>query len=171
MNGETTPVRIVRAEAGDAQIASVLVHESFDRFVAADWTPDARAAFLAEASVEKLRDGIAAAAYAALAMRDGVALGFIYLPTPALLAMLFVHPQHLGQRIGSLLWEAARTHVETHHPQTRTVELNASSYGVPAYRAMGFYPISEPYIKSGAIATRMACWLPARTLERAPASR
>lgn len=171
MNDEATPVCIVRAEAGHAELASALVQESFDRFVATDWTAAARAAFLAEASVEKLRGGLEDAAYAALALRGDAALGFIYLPTPALLAMLFVHPQHLGQRIGSLLWEAARAHLEAHHPQTRTVELNASNYGVPAYRAMGFYPISEPYLKSGAIATRMACWLPARTLERAPSSR
>ena len=47
------------------------------------------------------------------------------------------------------------------------VELNSSPYAVPAYRALGFFPISEPFRRQGAVATRMACWLPGRALARA----
>jgi hypothetical protein len=46
-------------------------------------------------------------------------------------------------------------------------QLNSSPYAVDAYRALGFFPISHAYKRDGAVATRMACWLPGRRLERA----
>jgi ribosomal protein S18 acetylase RimI-like enzyme len=70
--------------------------------------------------------------------------------------MLFVHPQHLRQGIGRALWESARTHIESALPQTKTVELNATPYSVAFYQSLGF-------VVKGARATRMACWLPARS--------
>jgi hypothetical protein len=46
--------------------------------------------------------------------------------------MLFVHHAQLGKGIGARLWEAARLHVDSHHPDVKTVELNASPYAVTA---------------------------------------
>lgn len=161
------PPEILIADERHAEMASALVRESFDRYIAAQWEPQACEAFLQEASVERLRAALPVAAYGAIAMLQGEPAGFIFLPTPSLLAMLFVRPAHLGQGIGAGLWAAARSHLEAHHPDTKTVEVNASTYGVAAYRAMGFYPISEPFRVRGAVATRMACWLPGRTLASA----
>lgn len=160
--------QIVPATAEHAAAASALVRESFDRFVAPDWEAQACAVLYTEASVERLTLAIPAATYAALAqVGDGFA-AFILLSRPSLLGMLFVRPSHVRQGLGALLWEAARAHVEAQYPDTKTVELNASPYAVPAYRAMGFYPISEPFRRGGALATRMACWLPGRALQRTP---
>ncbi|MEO5669461.1 MAG: GNAT family N-acetyltransferase, partial [Ramlibacter sp.] len=80
--------------------------------------------------------------------------------------LFFVAPGHLHRGIGRTLWEGARTYLEERHPETKTVELTSSPYALPAYKALGFFPISEPFHRGGAIATRMACWLPGRALER-----
>ena len=78
--------------------------------------------------------------------------------------MLFVHPQSLRQGIARSLWEAVRTDVEARHPEVTTVELNSTPYAIAAYHALGFAEISEPFDLDGCVATRMACWLPARRL-------
>jgi GNAT superfamily N-acetyltransferase len=155
---------VVVATEDHAQIVSEIVRASFDHFVAPDWQPEARDVFFAETSAEKLRLAISSSTYAALAETSDGFAGFILMARPSLLAMLFVRPRNVRQGIGALLWEAARGHIETHYPETKTVELNASSYAVAAYRAMGFFPISEPFRRSGSLATRMACWLPGRAL-------
>jgi hypothetical protein len=49
------------------------------------------------------------------------------------------------------------------------VELNSSPYAVGAYKALGSFLLSKPYKPEGAVATRMACWLPVRGLETAQA--
>jgi GNAT superfamily N-acetyltransferase len=158
------PPTLVTATAHHAEVACELVQQSFDHFVAPQWEPRAREVLYAESSVAKLRLAIPAATFAALARADDEFAGFILMPKPSLLAMLFVRPHRVRQGIGAMLWNAARTHVEAHHPETKTVELNASPYAVAAYRAMGFYPISEPFRRAGSVATRMACWLPGRAL-------
>lgn len=154
------------AEVADAAAISLLVQDGFTQFVAPDWEPQARTVFMSESSTERFVLSIPAAAYAAIAQLDGQLVGFILLPTPAVLAFLFVHPTWLRRGIASRLWEAARVHLETHCPATKTVELNSSPYAVAAYRALGFYPISEPFRRGGCLATRMACWLPGLSLAR-----
>ena len=44
------------------------------------------------------------------------------------------------------------------------MELNSTPYAIEFYRALGFVPISAEFVRDGARATRMACWLPARAL-------
>lgn len=84
------------------------------------------------------------------------------MPNPALLGLLFVHPQALRQGIGKILWEHARSHIETEHPSVQTIELNATPNAISFYRSVGFVPISAEFNNAGSRATRMACWLPAR---------
>ena len=91
----------------------------------------------------------------------------ILLPRPTLVQLLFVAPNHLRKGIGRALWNAARAHLEEKHSGVTTVELNSSPYALAAYKALGFFPISEPFRRKGAVATRMACWLPGKALERA----
>ncbi|MFT3664977.1 GNAT family N-acetyltransferase [Piscinibacter sp.] len=154
-------------EAADAAAISALVRHGFDRFVAPDWTPEARQVFFEQSSAERLAALVPAAAFAAVAERDGRLVGFILLSAPSVLAFLFVAPDHLRQGIARRLWEAARTHVEANFPAVTTVELNASPCAVDAYEALGFYPISQPFRRGGCLATRMACWLPGRALAQA----
>jgi GNAT superfamily N-acetyltransferase len=154
------------ATVEDAEDASALVHLSFRELAAADWQPDANEGFLAESSPVVLRNKLQSPAYAAIAeteTRD--AAGFILITDPSVLTLLFVHPRYLRQGIGRALWEAARAHIESAFPQIKTVELNATPVAVGFYRSLGFVPISSAFRYKGARGTRMACWLPARSLK------
>ena len=155
------------AVVADAPAISALVQDSFNQFVAPDWQAEAREVFMTESTVERFTSSIPDATYAGVAHVGDQLVGMVLMPTPSVLAFMFVRPGMLRAGIGSLLWEAARSHIETTHPSVKTVELNSSPYAVAAYRAYGFYPISQPFRRGGCLATRMACWLPGRALAAA----
>ena len=148
----------------DAESAASLVKLSFDRLSAEYWAPEARHVFLTEASPEGLRSAIATCAYSAVVFDDSRLVGILLMKSPTVLSLLFVHPSCLRRGIGSLLWEQARSHLSSHFPEVRTVELNATPNSVTFYRKIGFVPLSTEFEFKGCRATRMACWLPARTL-------
>lgn len=152
----------------DAPAVSELVHASFRAHVAADWESVAQESLLTDTSTEKLAARIAESVIVLVHEDAGSILGVILLLRPNLVQLCFVAPGYLGQGIGRSLWEAARTRLEERFPEVKTVELNSSPYAVAAYKALGFYPISEPFLRGGAVATRMACWLPGRALAVAP---
>lgn len=148
----------------EAATASEVVQASFIALAAADWEPQAQQVFLAGSSPEALAEKLKVAAYAAGSFAAGEMVGFLLMPTPTLLGMLFVHPQRLRQGIAKALWETARVHIESAFPTNKTVELNATPYAMQFYRSLGFVPISAEFKREGCRATRMACWLPARAL-------
>jgi GNAT superfamily N-acetyltransferase len=154
------------AKTTDAVAMAELVQETFNQFVAPEWEPQARTAFMTQSSSERFTALIPEAAFAAIAEAKGELIGVILLPTPSLLGFLFVRANWHRRGVASQLWESARAHLESEHPEIKTVELNSSPYAVAAYKALGFYPISQPFRRGGCLATRMACWLPGRALER-----
>jgi GNAT superfamily N-acetyltransferase len=156
------------ANANDAEQASRLVHASFRALAAHDWSPEATEAFRAGSTPDRLREKIAGAAYAAVAQSAEQTVGFLLMPSPAMLGMLFVHPAWSLRGIGRRLWEGARAHVEVEFPGIKTIELNATPFALSFYRSLGFAPISAPFVVNGARAIRMACWLPARALGAEP---
>jgi GNAT superfamily N-acetyltransferase len=160
-----TLIRIASPE--DATAISQLVQSSFRACVAPDWELEAQESFYDETTAEKLAARLRESAFAAVYEVDAKVEGVIVLPRPNLVQLCFVATEHLRHGIGGALWEAPRAHLEENHPEVKTVELNASPYAVAAYKAMGFYPISKQYRRRGWVATRMACWLPDRGLERA----
>jgi GNAT superfamily N-acetyltransferase len=153
------------SQSADAEMASALVQQSFIQLVGPDWEQHAVNTFLAETSGNCLRDLISKAAFTAVAEVQGRLVGFILMPSPALIGLLFVKPNFLRNGIAKSLWQAARRHIETTCKEVKTVELNSTPYAVAAYRALGFYPISEPFRRGGCLATRMACWLPGDALQ------
>ena len=152
-------------QPSETEDVSVLVQRSFAKFVAPDWEAIAVSTFMAETSGECIRKLIDTAAFHAVAETQGQLLGFILMPNPSLIGLLFVSPDHLRAGIAKSLWQSARRHVEAEFKTAKTVELNSSPYAVSAYRALGFYPISEPFRRGGCVATRMACWLPSEALQ------
>lgn len=158
------PVRDARPE--DAPAISSLVHASFLAHVAPDWEAVAKETLLRDTSAEKLAARIAESVIVLVYEEAGTILGVILLPRPTLVQLCFVASGHTGKGIGRSLWEVARARLEEKFPDVKTVELNSSPYAVAAYRALGFYPISEPFLRGGAVATRMACWLPGKGLAR-----
>jgi GNAT superfamily N-acetyltransferase len=160
-------MQVRRASPEDAPAISSLVQAGFIAYIAKDWEAAAGQSFLEGTSAAKLAPVISDASFVAVCEDEVQTLGVISLPRPTLVQLLFVAPGHLGRGIGKSLWEAARAHVEETYPEVKTVELNSSPYAVLAYKALGFFPISEPFRREGAVATRMACWLPGRALARA----
>lgn len=156
-----------QASVDDAVAISNLVQAGFIEHVAPDWELCARRDFLNDTSAEKLAARIAEATFVAVYEDDGQILGVISLPRPTLVQLFFVASSHLRTGVGRALWEDARAHLEELYPEVNTVELNSTPYALPAYKALGFFPISEPFRRRGAVATRMACWLPGRALDRA----
>lgn len=145
-----------------AERISALIHLSFSALSAADWEPEARQVFLGESSPSVIAEALQSPAFAAVEVESSELTGFILLRKPSLLAMLFVHPEHLRKGVARRLWEAARAHIEATFPEVKTVELNSTPYAFNAYRALGFVPISREFAIGGCRSTRMACWLPAR---------
>lgn|SRR5579863_1537002 len=160
----TNDLSLRAVDANDAAGASALVRVSFVELPAQDWENQAQQRFLAESGVEPLARKIVAASCAIGAFAGERIVGFLLMPTPTLLGMLFVHPTRLRQGIGTKLWEFARTRLESEFKEVRTVELNSTPCAVEFYRALGFVPISAEFVRRGSRATRMACWLPARAL-------
>jgi GNAT superfamily N-acetyltransferase/ketosteroid isomerase-like protein len=152
----------------DAEAASALVQRSFAAHVAAHWSPSARAHFHAESSAGTLRAALQAPAVALLWEGGHGPLGFLLMRRPGVLDMLFVDSAAQHQGIARALWTAARGMLEARHAEQRTVELNAAPDAVPAYRRLGFAPLSSVFDRDGARAVRMACWLPARALHAEP---
>ena len=148
----------------EARLASGLVQQSFSDLAASDWEPHARQAFLNESAPIALSKALNTAIFAAGAFVEGAMVGFVLMPKPSQLSMLFVHPDHLRRGIARQLWDKARSHVETNFPEIKTIELNATPYAVNFYRSVGFVPISAEFTGDGCRATRMACGLHARGL-------
>lgn len=160
----TSDLSLRALDANDAARVSALVQVSFLDLVARDWETQAQQRFLAESGVEVLASKIVAATCAMGAFAGEQIVGFLLMPSPVLLGMLFVHPTRLRQGIGTRLWELARARVESEFTEVRTVELNSTPCAVEFYCTLGFVPISAEFVRGGARATRMACWLPARAL-------
>lgn len=152
------------AQPMEAEGVSAVVQRSFAALVAPDWEPTAIKRFLAETTGDCIGKLIETAAFHAVAEAQGRLVGFILLPNPSLIGLLFVSPDHLRTGIAKGLWQSARRHIETEFKAVKTIELNSTPYAVGAYRALGFYPISEPFRRRGCVATRMACWLPGEAL-------
>jgi GNAT superfamily N-acetyltransferase len=153
------------ATVADASAISALVCAGFNEHIAPAWEPQAQRHFHAENQADMLVSKIADAALCLVFEQGTELLGVIFLPRPTLVQLFFVAPDHLRQGIGRKLWRAVRAELEQHHTDVRTVELNSSPYAVAVYQALGFFPISKAYRRKGAVATRMACWLPGESLE------
>lgn len=160
------------ASLADAQAVSELIHVSFSALAAADWSQSAGATFLAESAPHALAGAVASSVLGLVATSADRPVGFLLMPTPRLLSLLFVHPDYLRNKIGTELWESARSKIEAGSPEVQTVELNATPNSVRFYRSLGFVPLSKEFEYRGCRATRMACWLPARsrgcTVDNAP---
>jgi GNAT superfamily N-acetyltransferase len=148
--------RLRPAYPADAMSVSALVRESFLHRAARDWTASAVDVFLNESSAPVLADRIGASAYAAIACSDRTMAGFLLLPVPSTLGMLFVAPTYQLMGVGRALWERALWYVATQHPEVGTIELNATPYATAFYRRLGFEETDGEFVVAGCRATRMA---------------
>ncbi|MDZ7813329.1 MAG: GNAT family N-acetyltransferase [Ideonella sp.] len=151
-------LRIEAARPDQAEAISHLVRLSFTRLAAADWAPSAAERFLSDMAAERLAVVLAGASFAATCWAEERMVGVMVMPDPSRVDLLFTHPDALRQGVAGALWQAALQHLAEHHPAVRTVALNATPNAVPAYRALGFWPLSHPFEVDGCHAVRMAYW-------------
>lgn len=88
-------------DANDALVASALVRVSFLDLAAQDWEHQAQQRFLAESSAEAVARKIVAATCTTGAFAGEQIVGFLLMPAPTVLSMLFVHPTRLRHGIGT----------------------------------------------------------------------
>jgi GNAT superfamily N-acetyltransferase len=155
---------VIPATQDMAERISALIHRSFTELCANDWETGATRVLLEETSPTAMSVALQQPAFAAAEVQGEELIGFLLMPKPLLLSLLFVHPAQLRKGVARRLWQAAREHIEATYPDTKTVELNSTPYAIRAYRALGFVPISTEFVRRGCRVTRMACWLPARAL-------
>lgn len=163
--------RIREAVPDDADRLSDLVRCSFLTLGAEGWSEAARAHLLQHTSAEVLRDALQAPAVALVCEAGddaGELWGGLLMRRPDELQILFVDPTQVRRGMGRALWAVARERLSLHHPDVRTVGLNATTHAVAAYRRLGFAPISSAFERGGAVAVRMACWLPGAALQATP---
>ena len=106
----------------DAAAASAVAHRSFAAFVAPDWEPQATEYFDAHSTPEVLHEMLASCACMAGGFSEGTLIGFILMPQPSFVRMLFVEPSAMRQGVGRQLWEFARAQIERSFPKVATVE-------------------------------------------------
>ena len=151
-------------QASDAEAASLMALDSFERYIAESWSPTACDEYRALVSWQGLSKSLEECACSVGAFDDQRLVGFLLMPRANLIQMFFVDPDLVGRGIGRNLWLQARREIEAKFPDVKTIELNASPYAVGFYRSMGFAPISKEFTSKGFRATRMACWLAAQAL-------
>jgi GNAT superfamily N-acetyltransferase len=144
----------------DAERMSALVRAEFDRRVAGDWSEAACSTFREEAGPCRLMRVIEDAFFCEICIVDDDVAGMVAFPSPDLLALSFVAAEHCRQGIGSALIEHGIREIEARAPELSLVSLNATRYAVPFYASLGFHALSPEFIHAGAVATRMALWLP-----------
>lgn len=146
----------------EADSLSALVHRSFTASASQDWEPIACTTFYAETSPAALRTNISVAAYVAAAYDGKNPVGFVLMPNPSTVGMLFVDPARQRNGIGRSLWESSRAYLRANYPEIIKVTLNSTPCAYSFYRALGFVAVGDEFVIRGCRATRMICSLDMR---------
>lgn len=144
----------------DAVDISRLVQASFLEYVAPEWSSHAIEKFLSDSSPNAMAALIGDALFSAVARSGQETVGFLLLVPPNLLKALFVHRSWHKRGVARKLWQLACHRLQHGAAMADTIELNASTFAVEAYRKLGFRPISPPVVHEGCLSTRMAFRLP-----------
>lgn len=156
------------AELGDAQPLSALVQRALRPERLPGWSSEAVGALLSKSSAHLLREKIAAASFAHVAIADGAIVGFILCVQPRLLNLLVVDPAFQRAGIGTCLIERMLEHLASSAADLSIVEVNATEHSLPFYRRLGFYPLSEFIEFDGCRFMRLGYWRKNPTLQRQP---
>ena len=79
-------------DESEAEAASQVIHDSFLALASEDYEPEARQRFLTRSSPIGLAAEIRKSAVSVAAFDDHRMVGFLLMPNPSLIGVLFVHP-------------------------------------------------------------------------------
>lgn len=144
---ERMVIRIL--EPGEVAVASQLVVQVFNRFVAPQFPPEGREEFLSyatpEALAQRLSEGnLMLAAYSGTRLK-----AFLEMREPAHIAFFFTDGLVQGRGIGKRLLRRALELYREQKGDFRRVTVNASLNALEAYRRLGFEPTDEMQTHNG----------------------
>lgn len=127
--------------SGDAEAASVLIRQVFDKTVALTFEPEGIADMHAFVVPEALA-GRAAAETTLVALNGSQIVGVIQMRDVAHVSLLFVHSSHMGQGIATALMNLVEEACRAEGGTTMTVNSSLNAQGF--YRRLGYKAQGEP---------------------------
>lgn len=132
-----------------------MVHRSFASHGTHGWSNVAIEKFMRESSPPDLTSQLRSAFLALVAYSGPYIIGFVLMPTPSVLSMLFVDPDHFRQGIGRDLWLACVARLDGDSRAAGVVSLNSTAAAIPFYLSLGFVAQGGEFERGGCRATRM----------------
>jgi ribosomal protein S18 acetylase RimI-like enzyme len=125
-----------------------MVKQSFDRFVAPQYSPEGRDAFYRYSSPQMLKQRFLEREHRAwVAVQDHKIIGFAEIRIPRHLSMLFVHPECQGKGIAHLLWSTCISQT----PADGRWTVNAAPNAIGLYKKLGFVESGKPISEHGLV--------------------
>lgn len=142
----------------DINAAFKLAEEVFMRFEAPAFSEQGVDSFLDFLWGNRIKEMLADGEFAVWGCydkRDDALIGMMALRGGDHISLAFVHSDFHRQGVGRMLYSAAKKYA--HKAGSKAVTVNASDYGIPFYRAMGFKETDMRLMTDGIIYTPMAC--------------
>ncbi|WP_019605494.1 GNAT family N-acetyltransferase [Teredinibacter turnerae] len=140
-------VQIVRYQPRYAVACGALVRASFERFVAADISPEGQNHFF---SIVARVLGENHAGYTTFcALRNEEPVGIISMRETCHLSLFFCEPGSMGHGLGRMMLSALEQHLISAHPAGCELTVNSSLFAVNIYRRLGFKVCGEPTSNNG----------------------
>lgn len=151
-------VRMLESE--DIPKAVILIRESYDRFVAHDYTPEGTVQFYEYASEEALKARLEGGShFAMVAVNDGELIGIIEMREFNHCSLFFVKARYHGKGMGRWLFEEAVAHCRSSIPDLKIVTVKSSPFAVPVYKHLGFKSVGTLEESNGIVYQPMECHL------------
>ena len=131
-----------------------LAQEVFMEFEAPTFIPRGTESFLSFLWGKRVREMLDEGSFRVwCCYAEGVPAGMIALRENSHISLLFVRGEFHRQGIGRMLYAEAKKHALA--SGTKIITVNASEFGLPFYRAMGFYETDMQLTNDGIIYTPM----------------
>lgn len=142
-------------EETDFQAALKLAENVFMQFEAPEFSKQGVASFLSFLLGERIREMFLDGSFAVWNCYSGEELaGMLAMRDCEHISLAFVRADFHRQGIGRMLYAAAKAEAKSHG--IRRITVNASDYGIPFYRAMGFRETDMRLLTDGILYTPMA---------------
>ncbi len=144
-------MQIRTMEARDIAPVAALLRQLAIQFITNEMSAEAGAAFLDQHDAPALARRLEQAYQYQVAEQDDVIIGFVGVREQSHLFHLFVAQAWHGRGVARALWQHAMQHAGHHGPYT----VNASTYALKAYQALGFVPTMPAQCANGVTYTPM----------------
>jgi ribosomal protein S18 acetylase RimI-like enzyme len=139
----------------DAEAVSLLIHRTFQQFIAETYTARGIKHFLKHTSKQAMLRRKRKNQLIVVAEADDKISGMIAARKGNHITLLFVAPEFHRNGIGTLLFQDALNRMKAAIPDLGTVTVNSSQYALPFYTKLGFTVKRPAYFHRGMRITPM----------------